>query len=964
MDRSGNVSLPMVFLIVVFVGLIGLLVSQLLSDDGQGNQLNPEPTAGAETTSVDDQTQGTPTGEAIETSGPRLVDVSTGPRGASIPLRPENGKPTEIAGIVYDSEGRPLPGARVILFRYDTDMSNESLRLVQRFREVALGSAVTDISGAYVFPNLPAGQVLYLRASAANHISQIKDTVRVGKLVDFALEPGSPVIGTVLDADTGEPVRNAFVKAYFKTQNQPSLHRSFRWEEKLYTDNDGKFRIPGAPHVKVKWLLYHDDYEDHVEDLPVEAGLTNEITLRMQRGLVVRGIVRNKLTDEPIANVRVQTATSLIPERTVRTDENGVFTVTGVPRGQISFSFSVPDFTSMRMPYTLGEGDDWSEEDQNALQFRLDPAGRAAGVVVDVAGNPIDNARIYVARILPIFAQVRPPQGATRPDQPEMVTGADGQFLVSNIGTDMEHRIVVVKDGIGIGVSEDIMVGPGELRDGFIIKLTSGGEIQGRVVDENGAPIAGAEITATIPPFRDANFAPGSGLGQGETRTLTSDLSGVFKVDRLWAGTVNFDIRHPDHIPLDEQKVQLDSNEEQVSREFRMRIGRSISGICVLQGEGSLEDVQVTISRPFSSQPVAVVNCDENGAYRFDALTRGTYTVVAKLPGYSSEKREEVQADSTDINLTLVANGGLIGDVATTSGQSVREFNVTVAPYYGEEADQVMRAQQESLGTRSFSDEGGRFFFEDVPPGNYIVTVRGRGARVAYTEENVRVTSGQPTIMTNIRLGEGGVLTGFATNAQGEGLQGAMIRAERVDATGKIGARAMPSVKGETGGGEMADSGGASAFGDFVFTTSPSGKDGKWVIQGVPEGQYRLSITSETHVAPRQPETVTVTEGQETRRDWILSFGARIVLTVVDDLGQPVIAATGQVFNAATNQRVIIPGRGARSNNQGVMELSGLEPGTYRITLNRSGYLVTETRVTVTEGQVVQQTETLEKILR
>lgn len=940
----GSISLPTVIVLLLALAAASYFVVLLVKPDDQEPEIPARPEPVVETRDTPVKPKDEPA-KPIAAQGDQTASANVVPQGS-------RGEPTEVAGFVRDVDGRPVGGATVHILDY-TDYDRTSLnkrhleRLVPKIKE----ETTSGPDGHYRFKGQTPGHKLYVRAQAPGFISQIKDAVGVGLLADFNLLPGVRAEGRVIDADTGAPIANATVRGWYKTgAGVTDVNQLYRWEERVTTDAAGKYAFEGIPAETVLFMLWHDDYEDFREERLVARGSTNTFEFKMKKGLVLEGVVLNKMDGTPVPSVLVRVSNFIIPRHTVKCDNEGRFRVTGVERGDQSFMFSREGFSDYREPRKITDSDNYDSVKDNKLVFRLDPTGSAAGRVVSPDGVPADNARVFVALQNPLTRTVRGLAEAT--------TDKDGRYLVKNLNANATYVLAAHKPGTAIGTSEPIVVGPNEIKDGMDITLRRGAGISGVVSNEASAPIAGAVITAEIPPFADVWFPPGMDLGQPTTRTIVTGPDGRFELTDLWKGSFTFGIEHPEHVALTQQKVVIKESDQQITNDFTMKIGRFISGsVFALDGRPA-EGATVSASKPWSDRPEGTATVDQRGQYRISGLVKGNYRVQARKEGASSKAVNEVPSDSESVNFTLVENGLVTGVVLSPDGVPEAEFMVTLIPLDEVPGRPPTPSSRRAI-PQSFSDPGGRFAMENVEPGLYnVVASSAQNGRVEKTD--VQVPGGGPVDVGVLQLPRGGVIRGRLTDVAGAPLFDVTVTAVNtgLQAAGKE--KGDPKVVGKDPKdptGEQPDTGAGT---QSTWTARP-GASGDYVIAGLPAGSYTLTYSAVRHIAP-PPENLTLEAGQEVQRDHQLPLASQIVLTVIDDFNEPVVAALAQVREALTGRRLGDLGPSPRSDAQGKITLPNVPPGKYLVTVNRPGYLIKEEPVEVPEGQTVQRTFQIEKI--
>lgn len=363
----------------------------------------------------------------------------------------------------------------------------------------------------------------------------------------------------------------------------------------------------------------------------------------------------------------------------------------------------------------------------------------------------------------------------------------------------------------------------------------------------------------------------------------------------------------------------------------------------------------ITVTRPWSGKIEARASVDQDGNWRIDGLVKGEYRVQARKQGYSSEAFDDIPADSDNLHFTLRENGNLIGSVTAPDGTPVTRFSVSLLPVHDGTPAAIQRSMRLAKPARAFADEGGNFHWADIDPGHYNVTVRTQNYP-DWTEDNVHIPSGSAGSIT-VRMKAGGAIVGRVIDPNGNGLVDAIITARpKLD-------RSNPSAIGRAkalatqfeGKGEGVDGAGGGKL-----TTRPT-PDGSYAIRGLEPGEYTLHIQSTRYVAP-PVEAVVVAEEQETRRDFTMGLAGQLTVTVTDDFNDPVVGAAVIIRDPATGRKPLSVRGGPRTDQRGSVTLTGVPSGTFKITVNRSGYMIKEINVNVAAGAEMSESVQIEKI--
>jgi hypothetical protein len=164
------------------------------------------------------------------------------------------------------------------------------------------------------------------------------------------------------------------------------------------------------------------------------------------------------------------------------------------------------------------------------------PACTIAGHVVNsTTGAPLRKAQVRLLREDPAPA---PPGSAAKPeDPPETISAADGAFSFTGLGpgayrvyadrAGFQSRFWGAKDRSSQG--QVLRLGPGEKRDDIAIELIPLSVITGKVVDEDGDPVPGAQVQVLVPVY-----SPSGRELQPQGNAYTNDL-GEYRLHSLQA---------------------------------------------------------------------------------------------------------------------------------------------------------------------------------------------------------------------------------------------------------------------------------------------------------------------------------------------------------------------------------------------------------------------------------------------
>jgi RNA polymerase sigma factor (sigma-70 family) len=377
-----------------------------------------------------------------------------------------------------------------------------------------------------------------------------------GASFDFVARPSRPIRGVVRDKETGKPLARASV------EGKPTAYQ-IDGDCKTLTDKDGRYELLGMPKMESYWLVVKPadglrfQRQVEVRDPPGLDALTADVELL--RGLTVRGRVTDRETGKPVAQARVDyhplfgnpnvgTLADIWPVvAETTTDRDGSYALTVLPGpGVIGVTGPRPEaympaavtfrerkaFFKTPIPPPHNDGLTtvlrnfpyvMRQEDYNAFAL-LEPGAKSEGLVKDVALQPPQAVK---GRL--VGPDGRPLTGVTAFGLvrfgKETLPGAE--FTVRGVNPPAKRPVVFYHP------DRDLRFFAAEWRSGpdgpLTVKLQPCGSASGRVLDQDGQPVAGLRI--------DIWGTGLGGLGFGaDTHRVTTDREGRFRAPGLVPG--------------------------------------------------------------------------------------------------------------------------------------------------------------------------------------------------------------------------------------------------------------------------------------------------------------------------------------------------------------------------------------------------------------------------------------------
>lgn len=419
-----------------------------------------------------------------------------------------------MAGVVLDTDGKPLKGVRVGVL--ETRSTNSPVRRAGTY--VGAAAVTTNETGAFRLIGLEAGTYTLRAEAKQGTFGQRGIVVVEGETVavpPLRLTQDTKVSGRVLDSDTGKSVFGVYVAAESTDENRNTFFSISK-----ATDKDGRFSFdlpPGATSIQ---LFQTDQMHPIIVGAnrfvaTLKSGQTADIVFWVSRGNSVEGIVEDEF-DKPVKNVSVTAITSAYgggySGPTVRTDKSGHWKISGLSAREFGFGvtpgvigtteFPVPTEGPIRF---VVRPEKRGEDDTEYGSRVTDTAGRA----VSEAWVTVDQPRFEKGVPLPVGIW---PRGVFRTD------GA-GRFSVPFTDNRYEVQTSARKNGYRwIGTRHFKRYVPPNT-----VLVPTPHCLAGVVVDANGNPVISALVASPQAPFGE------------QTRT---DAQGRFSLPHVSDGNV------------------------------------------------------------------------------------------------------------------------------------------------------------------------------------------------------------------------------------------------------------------------------------------------------------------------------------------------------------------------------------------------------------------------------------------
>jgi len=659
---------------------------------------------------------------------------------------------------VPSDEARIVVARQVAIDGTVTDGGKPVANAPVGLRGDAIGGTIethTDATGGFRFASLPEGRYQLFAWQAA----LAARTVRVARLgagpfgpVELRLEAASIVVGRVIDREEGTGLAAAIELRPSGDDQAPRYVRS---------GDDGVFRIEGVPNGR--WIAdaFVPGYLSP-GGIELEAGRgIPEIALG--RGGTIAGRVLDG-EGHPIAGATVRSLTA---------GQNPTEVSAEVDRDKLRrFSGRTAAPVPVSAPGAFG----------------ADPEFIARGELGVMVGPipPIPPPGAHVAQTAVTVDPSLAGEPPALPGDPARAsiwtTGPDGAYRIRGFGK-AKVTVLAVATGFAEARSHPVAIELGQVVAGVDLVLTAGTLIAGKVTDQHGTPVIGAQITAT--PI-SAGGAGGHDA-TGAPLDVFTDEAGEYKLGPV-TGTVELHATAYGHgevkRTIELLPVRGATPGEQREDLLLVVADASVAGILEDATGAPVGGAHLDVVGGVSDGRHAIVAAD--GTFSIDLLPAGRLRLHIEHPAYPPDDVEVIAAadNQARVRLRLALGGGVEGALLdASSGAPIP--SVTLA------ASGPANALAEAS-----TDTAGRWKLGPLKPGHWKIAIKQPGylAQVRELDVPVAHTPGGTSVRDiRLELARGALVGGTVRDARGQ-----RITAAHVVVTAAAGGG--PTCEGDTDG--------------------------------------------------------------------------------------------------------------------------------------------------------------------
>lgn len=481
---------------------------------------------------------------------------------------------------------------------------------IGRHAQDPLAVSALDQQGAFRLSPLRPGKY-DLRLSHSTSIDPINDStlttiaVETGQIIeglhlfdDKSQEPGLTINGLVTD-DVGSPIPNADIMS--SPAQGGSTVRSNA------SDEDGRFmiqRLEGVEHIGMF------SAKGHVPEGKVRMlASTTDLVVVLRRTATVSGTIVDAATGKPVEEYQLAISnrkTINPPENALYKDfhdEDGAYSAENLyPDREVSIWVRAAGYGETQFPLNLLR----TAEHRTGVRIPLESENIVRGMVVDPAGTPVANAKVYRGKANQ--------EWETDSNRRSILTDLQGRFELNGYARG-EHILSASKTNY-VMASEKFTVNSSPTEVTIVL---GAGAMVDILVTFDGQPTTGT--------VRAGDYIANTGEIIEADIQKTTDLDGLLEVRGLAAGTAQFEVE-----VLGMRATQLvrliDGVRTELVFDFTALDG-SLDGYLMANETDAVIGRLQLLMESGAGLVGDTTTTDDAGFYRFENLPSGTFKIIA-----------------------------------------------------------------------------------------------------------------------------------------------------------------------------------------------------------------------------------------------------------------------------------------------------------------------------------------------
>ncbi len=558
----------------------------------------------------------------------------------------------------------------------------------------------------------------------------------------IAPRSGQGIRGRVVDG-AGKPIAGAEVAAFARASTDPFSIQAMRARGQRHpalgratSDSEGQFAVElpdECGDARVETHVRAPSFApSHTSCTTFTAEWTMVGDIALGRGRTLRGTVRDSLTEAPLADAEVaihlpSTRMLELPLLSTKTDAQGIYAIDNAPIGICNIAATAAGHARHELPQQHIQRDE-----DNVLDFVLQPGRAIAGFVVDRDGRACDGAFV---RATPATARDTGVVGAH--------ANADGSFRIEGVALGEAELTASAR---GFGTARETIAA--DATKPVTLQLARLSRLRVLARDADGNAVPGFSAVA-----RSADTTPGARMRRVGPKTSTQIESGaaVLDLEGLEPGEWSLEASAPGFARLTSSTFRVTTDElrevailltkgNRVLGRILDEQGRPVAGAIVrLQSSSALDgDLGAALRSAranVGAQPFAQSKAD--GTFVVERAHDGVHQLCITRNGFAPRIHGEVR--------TFGGIDATVGDLALTKGVTIRGRALAA-----NDVDRRIVVQLTPIDAKDVAsdfvaecrvDAEGRFRFEGLPKGRYALLAGRRDADDPFLENSDQTRS-------------------------------------------------------------------------------------------------------------------------------------------------------------------------------------------------------------------------------